>query len=352
MMKSRKFLALVLVALLALSFLTSCKSDSSNDNNNAAPPAAPVSKEVDVRDLYTGEYRIAYIPLSLLGVLNVPITAAINEVLVQFPNIKVDSMEAGFDPNKQASLVNEAISQGYDAIILESADPAVLVNAVNAAEGAGIPVIAQNLTIDTVHSGKVNMSDYEAGSDAAKNIARLCNNTGNVIVLDGPVELASIRLMGKGCTDYIKNNTNMEILDIQYIPNFSQELANTAMRDLLTKYPSGEIQAIYCCNDDEAIGAIQAINAAGRQGDNIVIWGYVGEETALNAIKEGTMAGTNFQDTYLIMVAELTLANYCIATRSTAGTLGLKATPVIPMSCPAVTKDNVDTYLAINRYSK
>jgi hypothetical protein len=51
-------------------------------------------------------------------------------------------------------------------------------------------------------------------------------------------------------------------------------------------------------------------------------------------------------------MAQLTTALHCIQNGLNSKTLGLKATPIITLSSPAVTKDNIDTYLSINRYGK
>jgi ABC-type sugar transport system substrate-binding protein len=53
----------------------------------------------------------------------------------------------------------------------------------------------------------------------------------------------------------------------------------------LTKY--SDIDVLYCVNDNTAIGAAQAIAAAGRQNAGIVIWGYSGTPAALDAIAQG-----------------------------------------------------------------
>ena len=350
-MKSlKRILFLILTVVMAASLLAGCNSKSSTSSDTSGSSDGTALQANVGKDPNKDTIKIADIPLSMLGSLNIPVTKAFEEALSQFPNVEVDRFEAKYDTTTQISIVNECVAQGYDAIILETADPAALANAVTAAEDAGIPVITNNVTCQAVHTVHVQMSDYQAGQSAAENVAMLCNDTGNVIVLDGPVEQANVRRMGAGFEDYIKNNTGMTVLDVQNIANWSQENANTTMRDLLTKH--SDITAVYACGDDMALGAIQAITAAGRDTDNIVIWGYVGTEAGLAAIKDGSLSGTNYLDTYQRTIAQLNVALFCISTGLDATALGLKATPIITMSCPVITKDNVDTYLAINRYAK
>jgi ribose transport system substrate-binding protein len=344
----KRVLFLVLTVVMAASLLVGCSSSKPSGSSDGSSGGAISAKAA--KDPNKDNVKIAVIPLSQLGSLNIPIKRAFEEMLSEFPNVKVDQFEAKYDSTTHISLINEAVTQGYDAIILECTDPAAVSNAVAAAEKAGIPVITNDVNCQAVHTAHVQMSDYTAGQSAAANVAKLCNNAGNVVILDGPTEQVSARRMGAGFQDYITKSTGMKVLAYQNVAQWSQENAGTTMRDLLTKYT--DINAVYAPNDDMALGAIQAIKAAGRDKDNIVVWGYVGTEAGLAAIKEGSLAGTNYLDTYQLTVAQLNVALYCISNGLNATALNLKTTPVVTMSCPVITKDNIDTYLSINRYAK
>ena len=63
------------------------------------------------------------------------------------------------------------------------------------------------------------------------------------------------------------------------------------MEDQLQRFGPGEIQAVYAHNDEMALGAIQALEAAGRL-DEVVVVGVDGEEVAFEAIKAGKLAAT------------------------------------------------------------
>jgi ABC-type sugar transport system substrate-binding protein len=342
----KRILVLVLAIAMAATLLVGCGSTSKPDDSSSGGGAFVAQG----KDTNVDPVKIAVIPLSQLGSLNIPINKAFEEKLSEFPNITLDQLEAKYDPTTQISLINEAVAQGYDAIILECTDPAAVSNAVTAAEEAGIPVITNDVNCQAVHTAHVQCSDYTAGQSAAENVAKLLNSEGNVVILNGDAAQANVRVMGAGFEDYMKENTKIQVLDHQYVPQWSQENANTTMRDLLTKYD--DIDGVYVCNDDMAVGAIQAIKATGRDKDGIVVWGYVGTEAGLAAIKDGDMAGTNYLDTYSLTIAQLNVALYCISNGLNVKTLGLKETPIVTMSCPVINADNIDTYLAINRYGK
>jgi ribose transport system substrate-binding protein len=63
------------------------------------------------------------------------------------------------------------------------------------------------------------------------------------------------------------------------------------MEDTLQRFGPGEIKAVYAHNDEMALGAIQALEAAGRLGEVTVV-GIDGQETAFQAVKDGKLAAT------------------------------------------------------------
>jgi ribose transport system substrate-binding protein len=64
----------------------------------------------------------------------------------------------------------------------------------------------------------------------------------------------------------------------------------TFMEDMLQRFGPGEINVVYCHNDEMALGAVAAIQAAGRGNEGIIVTGMDGTEVAFDAIKDGSMA--------------------------------------------------------------
>jgi ribose transport system substrate-binding protein len=340
----KRILVLLLAILMAATLLAGCGSTSKSDDSSSDGGAIVAQG----KDTNVDPVKIAVIPLSQLGSLNIPINKAFEEKLSEFPNITIDQLEAKYDPTTQISLINEAVAQGYDAIILECTDHRGCFQRRHCGGRGRHPRHHERRQLPGCPYSPCTVLGLYGGQSAAENVAALLNNEGNVVILNGDAAQANVRVMGAGFEDYMKENTNIQVLDHQYVPQWSQENANTTMRDLLTKYD--DIDGVYVCNDDMAVGAIQAIKATGRDNDGIVVWGYVGTEAGLSAIKDGDMAGTNYLDTYSLTIAQLNVALYCISNGLNVKTLGLKETPIITMSCPVINADNIDTYLAINRY--
>jgi ribose transport system substrate-binding protein len=106
---------------------------------------------------------------------------------------------------------------------------------------------------------------------------------------------------------------------------------------MLQKYGPGEIQGVFTVNDEAALGAMQAIQAAGR-GDEITIVGIDGNEDAANAIKAGTMYTTAADDPWMKGYEAVYQLVYKLQNDSK-----FEVMPVIPVTY--VTTENVDKYL-------
>jgi ribose transport system substrate-binding protein len=349
-----KVLALLLAVMLAGVFaLTGCGGNAASGDSQAAAGenAGEISGLAPLgngKDIFNDEIKIAHIALSTAGITNVLIQKGVNEQLVLYPNVKVSYFDAMYDVNTQMSLINECITQGFDAILIEPLDTEALNTTIIDAENAGIPVITVNTGANAVHTLHMQGSDYKAGWRSGEEMAKLTNGQGTAIVLDCPAEQKAIGLMGTGFEEYIAQNTDIELLENQSIPNWSTENANTTMRDMLTKY--SDITMVYCASDDIALGAIQAIEAGGRSGDGIIVWGNCGYLPALDAITDGRMAGSMFSDVYVQYSSALYFALYFISTGTTSVTAGYTETPIVDQAMTPVTRANVDDIRAVSRW--
>jgi ABC-type sugar transport system substrate-binding protein len=88
------------------------------------------------------------------------------------------------------------------------------------------------------------------------------------------------------------------------------------------------------------MGALQAIEAAGGR-DDILIWGSTGVPAALNAVEEGKLFGTCWEDVYSLAKIAFNMALYSIETGVNSVSAGYKETPMLQGAFTAVTKENV-----------
>ncbi len=347
-MKKYRILCVVLALVMVL-VLAGC-GETAKPAEEAPAAAAATFKG---KDIAKEELKIAFIPLGASGEQMIPTIEAYDFALSSYPNISYQIFDSQFDVTRQLEFMNECITQGVDGIILQCADANALNNVIVEAEEAGIPVITQNLGCTGVRTAHVMNGDYTAGWAAAKYFDEhnAIPKDGKVIILDVVAEIKPVCRMGTAFHDYAVQNTSWTILDEQPVENTSQENANTIMRDLLTKYD--HIDAVYCVNDACAVGAMQAIEAAGRSGEGIKLWGFEGNPAVLQAIKDGTIYGTSFCDQYTTSCELMNLMLFLISTGITGQLAGYESeadVPFIEMNTIPTTPENVDLIIARSHY--
>ncbi len=342
MKKSNRVLSIILVIALVFSIcsLTGCGSEEPANEPAAASGSALAAK---AKDVMNEEVVIAYIPLSASGETVTMTLEGFDYALAGYPNVKYEVYDPQFDVTTQLDMLNECITQGVDCIIIQSADTTALNSAITEAENAGIVVITQNTGCSGVRTTHVTNSDYKSGWQAAQYLDdnNVLADDANVVILDCVAEIKPNCRMGTGFHDYTTEKTGWTILAEQPIEMTSQENANTAMRDLLTKYD--DIDAVYCVNDDCAMGALQALEAAGRE--DVVVWGYEGHPAALKAIMDGRLYGTSYADLFTSSYAIMMMALYYIQTGFTGTQAGFEYYPSIEFSTVPCTVDNWEEVL-------
>ncbi|WP_317856105.1 substrate-binding domain-containing protein [Chakrabartyella piscis] len=192
------------------------------------------------------------------------------------------------DAVKQSSNVEDLITKKVDGILLIPTDSDAVATAVEDLNAAGIPVI----TLDRSANGGEVLShiasdNVAGGVMAGEYIVELLGGAGKVVELEGVPGASATRERGEGF------NIAMDAAGIEVVArqtaNFSKAEGLTVMENILQAQP--EIDAVFAHNDEMALGAMEAIDAAGRSGE-IKIVGFDASADAVAAVAEGTMAAT------------------------------------------------------------
>ena len=191
-----------------------------------------------------------------------------------------------------------------DALILVPIDSEGIVPAVQAANNADIPVF----TLDRGANGgqiasEVETNNIQAGQKAANYIVNLLKERygkpqGNVVDLQGLVGTTAAADREKGFQGVMKKYPDIEIVANQPA-DFDQEKALNVTTNILQA--NKEVDAIFGANDDNTVGAIRAIDSAGRyeppsSDEHIYIVGIDGTAQALQAIRKGKQTATVSQN--------------------------------------------------------
>ena len=198
---------------------------------------------------------------------------------------------------KQVADVNSMIAQGVDLIFLPPREEKPLIPAVMNAKKAGIPVILVDRNVDQslAKPGEDYVtfigSDFvEEGKRAAEWLVKAVNGNAKIIELEGTTGSSPANDRKKGFDDFIKDHPGMEILASQS-GDFARDKGRQVMETLLQAHP--DATAVYAHNDEMAIGAIAALEAAGKApGKDVIVVSIDGEKAALQAIIDGKMGAT------------------------------------------------------------
>ena len=198
---------------------------------------------------------------------------------------------------KQVADVNSMIAQGVDAIFLAPREEKPLIPAIMNAKKAGIPVILldRNVEQSLAKAGEDYVtfigSDFiEEGRRAAEWLTKTMNGQAKIIELQGTVGSSPANDRRDGFANYIKDHSGMQIVASQS-GDFARDKGRQVAETLLQANP--DANAIYAHNDEMAIGAIAAIEAAGKTpGKDIIIVSIDGTRDALQAIIDGKMGAT------------------------------------------------------------
>jgi ribose transport system substrate-binding protein len=196
---------------------------------------------------------------------------------------------------KQVADVEDLIARKVNVILLAPREFEGLAPALQAAKAAKIPVIL----VDRAAAGKAG-EDYvtllasnfvEQGRRAAEWLATQTNGKANIVELSGTPGASVAADRGQGFRDEIAKHPGMKIVASQ-TGNFSRATAQGVMQNIAQSLGK-QINAVYAHNDEMALGAAQALSAAGlKPGTDVIVVSVDGERAALEAIERGEIGAT------------------------------------------------------------
>jgi ABC-type sugar transport system substrate-binding protein len=196
---------------------------------------------------------------------------------------------------KQVSDVEDLIARRVDLILLAPREFDGLTPALQAAKAANIPVIL----VDREAAGTAGQdfvtflgSNFvEQGRRAAEWLAKETGGQAKIVVLAGTPGASVAADRARGFREGIAQHPGMQIVASQ-TGNFSRATAQGVMQNIAQSLGK-QITAVYAHNDEMALGAVQALRAAGLQpGTDVKIVSIDGQKAALEAIQRGELGAT------------------------------------------------------------
>lgn len=193
----------------------------------------------------------------------------------------------------QVLSVNDQIINQPDVMVMAPVDMATSVSAVDACHAAGIPVVtccrtsnSENVTAARVYN------EAQFGINQVEKIHEDFPGGADIVYLFGPNEASyAIAQYEEGFLKQVEKYPNINVLEVFADKQDTQDVGLKLADDALLKYD--EIDAFAATNDGLAIGAVQAVKAAGR--DEVKVYGSSALPQGMVAIKEGYMEFTNLK---------------------------------------------------------
>ncbi|HHY46529.1 MAG TPA: sugar ABC transporter substrate-binding protein [Firmicutes bacterium] len=208
------------------------------------------------------------------------------EVVTLAPT-KPDNLE------EQIRIVEDCVQKRLDAIVLVPVDSKGIIPAIETANRAGIPVVTANTR---AFGGKVvtfvGVENYDAAYRVGKFALEKIGGKGKVIILEGVPGAQTAIDRKAGFDAILKEFPNVKVLTSQPA-KFQRAEGMLVMENLLQRYP--DVDLVLAANDEMALGAIEAIDAAGKLG-KIMVAGFDGNKDAMQSIAQGRLAVTFYQD--------------------------------------------------------
>ena len=274
-MSKKLFYSLLAVLILASLVLSAC---------GAPATAAPAKPAAGAAKTYK-DMTLCYPQLGAESDWRTANTASFKSTAEQL-GVKLVFSDAQQKQENQISAMRACIQQGVSVIalppVVETGWDAVL----QEAKDANIPVIIVDRSVSadpSMYAAHIGSDMEVEGKKAAAEMNKLLPNGGSILELSGTTGSGAANGRAKGFREAL--NPNIKIIDSQ-TGNFTRAEGKPVMEAFLKKY-AGQVQGVFVHNDDMAIGAIEAMKAAGLKPGDLKMVSVDGTRGGFQAMIDG-----------------------------------------------------------------
>jgi ribose transport system substrate-binding protein len=239
------------------------------------------------------------------------------------------------DPAKEAAHFENIISSKYDAILFNPTDADGSIANVRQAKAAGIPVfcIDREINRTDMATSQILSDNYGGCVEMGQYFAERLNSRGTYVELLGLVGDNNTWNRSQGFHSVVDRFPELKMV-AQQSADFDRAKAMEVLESILQAHPG--IDAVFCGNDAMAMGAYQAVLAAGKS-DQIKIFGFDGAHDVVELIRAGKIEATGMQ---FPKTMARTAAEYADAYFKGKRDFAQK----VPVAVELVTRENVSDY--------
>lgn len=314
-------LAIVLVLTLVLATLVGC-------GGNTDPVADDGEGDT---------YKVAYIARAQSDSFAAWLANEMKAAADEYDDITLDIFDGEADDEKENAAIENAIVNGYDAIIVQPNNGEAQRPYVERIVNAGIIAITTNARIDGIEgASSVDADPYvQAKVNAQAAIEQIPQN-GRVVILKGPSGNFHADERLKAWKEvFFKERPDVKILAEDFA-NWNKDEAMQLMEDWIIAH--GKIDAIISMNDNMAAGALEAVEGKDEYG-SILSYGVDGTAEACLLIEEGKMTSTCLQSAIDLAKLNLETVHKLL--------IGEETQIDTDIDAPLITKDNASEYVEI-----
>lgn len=320
----RRSAAMLLAGLLAVS-VSACGGGNSGAADNSGTSRADSSDG--------GTHKLSVVLKTTSSEYWSYVIAGIEQAEKDLGNVEVDVRGANSDTdfdgqlNMVETIVNADMCEAIAIAPLQADQIA------NALTGVKIPVLAIDTNFEQAETF-IGTAHEDAAYQGGKYVAEQIGKGGKVVVLANIQGESTSEARVAGYRKALEEG-GCEIISTQYTDGVGDK-AVTVTDGVLQSFP--DIDAIVCCADDVALGASRAIRQTGRDGDGIIVCGFDGISSGVQAVVDGEISCTVAQDPY-------NMGYQCVKSMLDVVN-GEKPDAFIDTGCNVITPDNADEYLA------
>jgi ribose transport system substrate-binding protein len=324
-MKRLAKLLMVVVGAIALLGLAAC-----GDSNSSPKPATP-GAGTGVDKTQGGKKRMA---IGFCMTLDDPYwnnmqLGSVDEGRKLGADVTI--MNASEDAGKEIQQIKELIAKGVDLLCIVPMKPQELVPGVKEANRKGVPVIIVNRAIGEgcEYLCYVGTDTYNGGVTSADILMKAIGTEGEIVEFHQVLGSGPQQMRTQALADVMKKH--LKVQRVGFVSHQGDRaVAAREMQTILSKPDSARIKGVYVHGDPQAIAIARACQEKGRK--DIAVVGMGGSQEAIDAIKEGVLTGTSYQQPEEEGRLAVRLAMKYLK--------GQKLDKQYLIPCPAITKDN------------
>lgn len=195
-------------------------------------------------------------------------------------------------PAVESDNFENLISSEFDAILFNPTDADGSVSNVLRAKAAGIPVFCMDREInnDDAATSQILSDNYSGCVEVGIEFVKALKEKGTYVEILGLVGDNNTWARSKGFHSVVDKFSNLKMV-AQQSGDFDRNKAMEVLETIMQAHPN--IDAVFCGNDAMALGAYQALQAAGKA--NVKVFGFDGASEVVEKIKEGKIVATGMQ---------------------------------------------------------